>query len=43
MLLEQPQIASAAVRLWEREGVPSLAAYVVLHANAGDLDRGAGA
>jgi amino acid adenylation domain-containing protein len=41
VLLEQPQIASTAVRLWEREGVPSLAAYVVLNAGAGELNRGA--
>ena len=41
VLLEQPQIASVAVRLWERDGVPSLAAYVVLQASTGGLDRGA--
>jgi non-ribosomal peptide synthetase-like protein len=40
VLLEQPQIASAAVRLVDREGVPSLAAYVVLAEAAAGLERG---
>ena len=40
VLLEQAQVASAAVRLFERDGVPSLAAYVVLGEAAGELDRG---
>ena len=39
VLLEQPQIRSAAVRLCDGEGVQSLAAYVVLHEAAGALDR----
>lgn len=40
VLLEQPEIASAAVRLYEREGMPLLAAYVVLAEGVGSLDRG---
>jgi non-ribosomal peptide synthetase-like protein len=40
VLLEQAQVASAAVRLFERDGVPSLAAYVVLGEAAGEFDRG---
>jgi amino acid adenylation domain-containing protein len=39
VLLEHPQIRSAAVRLHDREGVPSLAAYVILSEKAGTLDR----
>ena len=39
VLLEQPQITSAAVRLYEREGVPSLAAYVLLGEGVRTLDR----
>ena len=39
VLLEHPQIKSAAVRLHDREGVPSLAAYVILSEGTGTLDR----
>ena len=41
VLLEQPAIASATVRLSEQEGVSALAAYVVLANPAVPLDRGA--
>lgn len=40
VLLEQEQIASAAVRLCDREGAPCLAAYVVLNGAPATLDRG---
>jgi acyl carrier protein len=40
VLLEQPQIVSAAVRLIDRDGMPTLAAYVVLGEARGQLDRG---
>jgi non-ribosomal peptide synthetase-like protein len=41
VLLEEPHIAGAAVRLCERQGMPVLAAHVVLRAGAGStLDRG---
>ncbi|MEA2930310.1 MAG: hypothetical protein QOG38_2738 [Hyphomicrobiales bacterium] len=41
VLLEQPNIASATVRLYEHEGVQALAAYVVRDDPAVVLDRGA--
>jgi non-ribosomal peptide synthetase-like protein len=40
VLLEQEPIASAAVRLYDREGAPCLAAYVVLQGAPAPLDRG---
>jgi non-ribosomal peptide synthetase-like protein len=40
VLLEQPEIASAVVRLVDRNGVPALAACVVLNASDAGLDRG---
>jgi non-ribosomal peptide synthetase-like protein len=40
VLLEQDDIVSAAVRLHDNDGVPVLAAYVVLDEAAGELDRG---
>lgn len=39
VLLEQDAVASSAVRLTERDGVPLLAAYVILGGNAGPLHR----
>ena len=41
VLLEQPTIASATVRLHEHEGVQALAAYVVRHDPSAMLDRSA--
>ena len=41
VLLEQPNIASATVRLYEHEGVQALAAYVVRDDPAAALDRAA--
>ncbi|GBF27497.1 linear gramicidin synthase subunit D [bacterium MnTg02] len=39
VLREQPEIASAAVRLYDDEGVPCLATYVVIAEGAHELDR----
>ena len=41
MLLEQPNVASATVRLHDRDGIQALAGYVVLNPPSASLDRSA--